>query len=330
MTPADETPFFTHRSPRPIPDRVELKGTTRYLCGAAYLSDDFPRRITDELIDNEHRAIAPSVGFDLGPVLRHCYRARSLLLYRDAALTVILLLGFLLSPSPGIWLVAVTALMIGAALWSRHRRVAVGIAVSMALGLALLPALLAGAFISQLGGGSYTNSHDVLPDPAGESSGGTSMSGLVLRAAVLYLLAVAVHTAWRLTVYRVLTDELAADGLHRLPEVPTGRVRTRIQAISAAQWGNLALHAHHDPFLGAGQVLHSWSMSLELRGTSAEPTTVDPVALQRHVRDRLEAMCGENLPARERIASLIVLDHIVATGDRSVPDSLNDPTNRIP
>jgi hypothetical protein len=332
MAPSTETGFFRHRPPVPPPETVMLTEANRYLCAAAYLVDWYGRRLTTELIDNEHRAVAPSVGVDLGLVLRHCLRSQRMLFERDALLTLVLLIGLAVTPLVGVWLGIAGGFMIGTALWARSRMLATGAGF---LGGFLLVCLFgcvsaglsrlfsgSGEPVTDLPGGSIT---DVLT-----SAGETSPSRLLVWLGLVAVFAVSVYTWWQVRVYRVLTEDLASGQRHRPPPAPPGRAGRRIAAVAAAQWGNITLHSRRGPFLGAGTVQHSWSMSLGLRYPDGTPCQIDPVELHQHVRERLLAMRGEDLPERERISGLIVVDHIVATGERKHPDPLVDPVTRVP
>jgi hypothetical protein len=59
---------------------------TRHLCVALHLDRDLARRAMREVVDGEARAVAPSLGIDLGVVVRHCLVARHRQLVRDAVL----------------------------------------------------------------------------------------------------------------------------------------------------------------------------------------------------------------------------------------------------
>lgn len=321
--------FFGHR-PAVFPaDTVVLSPITRYLCAAAYLIPGFPRLVMAEFAENEHRAVAPSVGFDIGPVLRHCHRARSLLLGRDALLLMVPVVGLAMTPLLSVWLWVGAAAAAGAALWSRSWKLglvaAVVAAATVQFGLAIGMFLLSGTsgtpshVIARLGGVT-TDPYHAVPMSAGEA---------LLRLLFVLICTFGVYLWWQLRVYGILCDQLAAGARVRLPDLPAGRLRRRVAAVSAAQWGNLTLTAHRNPFLGTGDVIQKWSMSLEL-GPPGSGQTVDPVELHRWVRDRLCAMRGDGLPARERISGLVLVDHIVATGERSMPDPLIDPVTRVP
>jgi hypothetical protein len=65
---------------------------TRHLCVAMHLDRDLARRAMREVIDGDVRAIAPSLGVDLGLVVRHCLVARHRQRVRDAVLVCVILL----------------------------------------------------------------------------------------------------------------------------------------------------------------------------------------------------------------------------------------------
>ena len=81
----------------PEPPAVDERGAdsrseaTRHLCVAMHLDRHLARRAMREVIDDEARAIAPSLGIDLGLVVRHCLVARHRQRVRDAVLACLLL-----------------------------------------------------------------------------------------------------------------------------------------------------------------------------------------------------------------------------------------------
>jgi hypothetical protein len=99
-------PFFSHETTRPQAAGV-MSDATRYLCAAAYLSPQFANRVVDHLVAS-HRAVAPSRGIDIEPIVRHCLKARRLQLTRDIVLTVLLIAGLILVTLPLIAILAVT------------------------------------------------------------------------------------------------------------------------------------------------------------------------------------------------------------------------------
>ena len=65
--------------------------TTRFLCTAPHLDDRYARRVVDEVVVDPHRAVVPSLGIDMGIVLRHCFAARRRQNVRDGLIAVILI-----------------------------------------------------------------------------------------------------------------------------------------------------------------------------------------------------------------------------------------------
>src|SRR5262245_17382135 len=61
------TQYFTHATARP-PE--PMSNATRYLCAAAYLDSSFSNGVIRELLGS-HRAVVPSRGIDLIPIIRH-------------------------------------------------------------------------------------------------------------------------------------------------------------------------------------------------------------------------------------------------------------------
>lgn len=68
---------------------------TRHLCAAMHLDDALARRVMQDVVDGAPRAIAPSLGIDLGVVVRHCLIARHRQRARDAVLICVVALALL-------------------------------------------------------------------------------------------------------------------------------------------------------------------------------------------------------------------------------------------
>ncbi|MFG2039623.1 hypothetical protein [Dactylosporangium sp. NPDC048998] len=349
------THFQLHRDGA-AEEPVELPDATRYMCAAAYLDRHFADAVIAELAEDEHRAVAPAVGYDVEPVLRHCVQARQLRLYRDIGLLAVLAVGGLLAPGfVALWLMV--GAVVAAVRWlrsvlrrRRERRLVAGrrrvravpiILTIVALylvcscGFAGLAAML--RLQDALGGGSGGG---YLPAPVpGEAalpvqdSGG--YGGLLLRIGVVLILALGVLFWYKRTVYRVLTVDLGRGNTeHVAPDVPYRGLRERVEQVAAAQYGNIALHSGRNPFIGAGPVQNSWSMSLDLRPTGkgshrGERIPIDPVALHQHVRQRLREMYGETLRDEEKITGLVLSDHVVGAGERE-HDELIEPRHLRP
>ncbi len=65
--------------------------TTRYLCAAAHLDEDFREYAINNVFEEEHRAVGESYGVDIIPVAKWCYYARQRVFYRDLFLCIILI-----------------------------------------------------------------------------------------------------------------------------------------------------------------------------------------------------------------------------------------------
>jgi hypothetical protein len=74
----------------------EVSETTRLMCAAAYLDGVFAQDVVDEVIHEEHRAVAIPPGVDIGAVAKHCVQACRQKLVRDVLLTSDLLLAVVL------------------------------------------------------------------------------------------------------------------------------------------------------------------------------------------------------------------------------------------
>lgn len=94
----DEATLSASRSASGELGKWELKSTdtTRFLCAAAYQDRAFRNEVIEQVVDERHKAIAPSYGVDLGVVARHCLIAKRLQVRRDALLAVLFLLVMLL------------------------------------------------------------------------------------------------------------------------------------------------------------------------------------------------------------------------------------------
>lgn len=65
--------------------------TTRYLCAAAHLDEDFREYAIKNVFEEDHRAVGESYGVDIIPVAKWCYTARQRVYYRDLILFIDLL-----------------------------------------------------------------------------------------------------------------------------------------------------------------------------------------------------------------------------------------------
>src|SRR3954469_1495212 len=90
-----------------------LSDTTRRLCSAPYVDVAFGNAVIREVVESERKAVPPSYGFDIDPVVRHCLRARRLLIARYAIVTGLLVAGLCINfPVTLLWL-ALCAVVVG-------------------------------------------------------------------------------------------------------------------------------------------------------------------------------------------------------------------------
>src|SRR6266540_4017533 len=74
-----------HGAPDPT-----TSAATRYLCVGAHVDPQFADRVIHDVLEERHRAVCPSRGIDLVPIVRHCLAARRRRLARDLAILVVL------------------------------------------------------------------------------------------------------------------------------------------------------------------------------------------------------------------------------------------------
>jgi hypothetical protein len=338
--------FFHHAGP---PSPVPLTNETRYLCAAAYLDHDFPARVAEEVIEDEHRAVAVSTDADLNVVIRHCLHARGERLKFDLFLTLMLVVGVILTPTITLaWILAAVA-------WRLRRRPNAH-RVALVLGGLSLLVLCCGLSLSLYSvaeslftmGTSYEQNVTGTfyeQDPSGALD--IVSPWLSLYTTLLVPIALAVGSwlvlfGYRLRVLSILSRDLAPNGTMASPPVADSRVARRLLHVSGAQWGNLTLY-DTNPFVGAGRVRDAWSIATELRpaakpgGESSSPNAlihrhiaIDPLALHQHIWNRIAELSSPTLPDYERVPGLRMLHHVVAPGDRRRQDPLIDVAQRLP
>lgn len=337
---APSGPFFSHSRARPD---GRMTNATRYLSAAAYLDASYAATVIRELVASV-RAVAPSVGIDLGPIIRHCLRARNIQLARDVVLSVLLLIGLIIDTELMI-LVLVVCFVAGflpAVNWGRRSFqskavVAVGALVLIGVPLAFLAlANMVGAL--QRSFGSDLDSPD---DTFGTTTQSSGFSWHTWVGIVLLLAIVATQLVYTYVRSRTLCEELAPDAVPRRPRRQGRVVESRIAQVEGAQHGNLVLYSGADPFIGTGQRMRAWSIAVELRRTGdrhpdgrrrpgPDYVTIDPVELHQAIRDRLLRLKDAGLPANERLQALTVCDHIVGLGEHRWDSPLIDRSTSVP
>ncbi len=336
--------FFAHGEARG-PGRTS--SATRYLSAAAYLNPGYAGLVIRELI-NSHRAVAPSVGMDLGPIVRHCLRARRIQLTRDIVLSVLLLAELILSPVLTVCII-IAGFFLGylpSANWARRSR-GTKILAGIGAGLLLLGLLAVVIFIAIIGAVvSYLHGLGSASSPGLGTIGQSAPSGGITPRGVVELLLLAAMFATQVAYLhvrsRTLIEELAPDAHPRRSGPGMSLVESRIADVEAAQHGNLVLYSGPDPFVGTGTRTRAWSIAIELQrasdsghparqsARSGSYVPVDPVELHDVVRERLLRLKDEELPPNERLNAMTVHDHIVGPGQQRWDSPLIDPERSTP
>ncbi len=356
---ASPSAFFGFPPPRPAGSTPPLTPTTRQLCCAAYVDSEFANTVIREVVDDEHRAVPPALDtdFDLDPVVRHCYRARRLLLWRDLLLTALVLIGLLTATLLTLLWLTVGALVfisrsaaVRAMPWPTRIRVLAWAAVA-GITLSCFASLVSGLFTLLLALLAAQGGSDLLGSATDGNAGVSvtqAVSSVASMAVLLTPLALAVFSfallvAFRVKTYGILTRDLAPERTDGAPDLPNRRVERRMAWVSSMQRGNLALQSNvrspdgpQIPILGAGQVWREWSFALPLKprnghaDNDGQRVTVDPVRLNQVVRQSLLRLRDPGLPEGERVPGLYLLPYVVADGARQERDPLIEPRERIP
>jgi hypothetical protein len=321
--------FFTHAPSQPS---GPLSNATRYLCAAAYLNPAFANMVIGELLAS-HRAVVPSLGIDLVPIIRHCLNARRAQILRDVLLTVFLLAGLLFATTSiiGILIIAfVFGLVLPGVDWERHSiglKVLTGVAIAFVVALFIFFVLLQPIFDLA----SRSPSEFGLVAGVGGKTGIALLIFLGLVGTTLF--------GYSYSMFKTFSEQLrpGARAGNFQPAAP--HAEARIDQVAAAQYGNMAIYAGENPFIGTGVRGKSWSIAIEL--DHAQPSSqgrerrtpksrgyvaIDPVELHQAIRARLLKLRDEDLPGNERISSLTVHDHVVGDGhcrwDSPIVDSV--------
>ncbi|AGL19294.1 hypothetical protein [Actinoplanes sp. N902-109] len=323
MLPLLDTPAYT--------PAATLNDTTRWLCGAPYLDPDFGNAVIREVVESERKAVPPSYGFDLDPVVRHCLRARRLLLIRYALVTAILVLGLCLNAFATVTWLALCGAIVGfrsPAVRELPRSVRLG--ALAALGALVLCAL--GYVVLQTVLTSLTDpfgSTGTFDEDYGQVSPGLSATLIVAPVGLAAIMFLALFLSRR-HAYGVLTTELAPGIAATAPHTGNQRVEWRLGVVAAMQRGNICVQ-DINPFTGAGWVEHSWSFATSLRARDGgERISIDSADLNQRVHDAVLGLRDTELRAGERISNVYVVPYVAADGNRRGDDPLINPRTRTP
>lgn len=309
--------------------RASDSDATRYLCAAAYLDEDFSRLVLDEVLHQPHRAVAPSYGIDLGPIIRHCLEARRRAFVRDVWVTATLVgMVALGGISAALTVLGAWSIVIGVRLVRRRAYVK-----------ALLLVVLGVPFLAVLGPLSFLQQDQ--PSSAFDTESGSSGAGW---AAVWLLVGVVLlwgANFWHLVgTHTTITEDLAASAFSGAEAPPVGPAHeSRLAYVEQAQRGNVTVYSRgwsRRPFVGAGRVASEWTLVTPLRaapgpleidllsgqpGRTAQPSTstraapaLDIQDLYERTRDGFVALGHPALPVHERLHGLSVQDRVFVAG----------------
>ena len=315
--------------------RLDPEGSaaTRYLCAAPHLDDAFAQRVLDEVVHQPRRAVAPSFGFSLGPVLRHCLAAHRRTLIRDGVVSGLLLLGLLIAFRTG-----VTVLLSFLGLWLLVRGVRLLIARQTVAGLvhlllaALLTPLVLGPVLSGVATLVAIRVFGFYGFPWPDGVGGSSTAGPGAVWVVVLLGVWGTHLAHRLLVHHTIAVELTPETYDpgRAPAVSPAQV-SRLAEVEQAERGNLTIYSEDvsaRPFIGFGRVHKAFSLVTPLQRAGghedagpggAEAADGSGLAfsvdqLYESVRTGLAALSDDRLPREEVVPHLSVHDHVFVAG----------------
>ncbi len=322
-------------------DWEPISSTTRYLSGAAYVDQSFAERVVDELVAQSHRAIAPTIGYDIVTVIRHCFRAQRLWLAQNALVVVLLVAGGWLLRGPTVTVYAVCLI----AYFSKPDGVRTGHrqtlrVIALVVGGLILASYLVRPIMPLLGElGSGTVPPPETGDAFGDGEDAGVASHFLLGVAGVVLALAAVLTLYRFQMISIITGDLERGRRPGKFRPEAREIEQRLQVIADAQHGNILLHAGFEPFVGAGERVNAWSLAIELlaeetgdepAGSPPKRVDIDPVDLVRHLRQRLAAMRTRDLPEVSRVTGLQLRDQVISSGTRWHTYPLIDETARLP
>ncbi|MFI1988868.1 hypothetical protein [Actinoplanes sp. NPDC020271] len=240
---------------------------TRHLCAAAYLDEEFRETALREVYHQPRRAVAPSHGFHLIPVLAHCLHARSIAIWRDGVITATLLIMLCAASGPTITLIGLLIAFHAVVATARLARDVVrGMRTGTSIDLGALAGRTLLLTIAWTAAGLifFLGAFQQFADLAGSAlTGGSTraVETMITNFAAVFalgLLFFGIAVGWSL--WR--RHQLDGLGPRQIPSVPKNT--QRLQEIVAQQQGNTAIYGDFDPFVGAGDLVGTWGFAQRL------------------------------------------------------------------
>ncbi|HZD73927.1 MAG TPA: hypothetical protein VE776_08610 [Actinomycetota bacterium] len=321
---------------------------TRYLCAGAYLDSDFAQAAIHAIVEEEHRAVGPSYGIDLRPILRHCLAARRRHAAQASAITATLLLNLLLFRLEAlsfilsiifVWLAvrASERLREGRGQMSLLRLFIRPLLYTWVAGMITL--LLLGPFLLALAAAASFEPSTVPLTPL--SVAFREALEIILIALVPYAIVFVGLVARRLTLgTRLRKERFDPDDA---PIVRDPRIQKHLERLGSEQYGNATVYSGYSPFLGAGDHVRTLFLPVRLEGqpsTSMKPATSPPrafqlSALRDHIVERLGRMAIDELEPAAQFGELSIEDRVFAHGTvirgdrRFLPDGHSRPVTTL-
>jgi hypothetical protein len=334
-----------HPAAPPADGRAGGDGTaeseaTRLLCVAAHQDPEFAERVIRDVLEEEHRAVCPSYGIDLVPIIRHCLAARRRRIVRDALLLAVVLVGLMVQPLLTFFF-ATTAYF-----WYGVYRLATG---WRRRGLSRSMLLLAGLVVGFWVFGSLLT---LVVSSVGAVA--TGASGIASGSRLLIFLALFGVVFGIVFVERSRARDIMVKSLSARAFEPKHAPRAsadderRLRRLGDQQHGNVTVYSRYSPFVGAGVLRETWSFAVDLARSAARPdrfgydggppVELPPVQvtdLQRWVTERLSRLGDVHLYGGDRLTGLQLQRQVFVNGqairgsELFLPDPHGAPTIRI-
>lgn len=340
----------------PVAAATTSGGTTRHLCAAVHLDEEFCDGAVAEFLVEPVRAIPPSPGVDTTAVLREAVAAQARRRIRDAILLALLLvLAVVNFAALLIWVVgAAGAAVLLPTTARRQRRVLAGVVI-VACGL-LGVVLLIPAILLQL----------ALSSALGESAVPELPTGSVLATLLISVAMLAVLLVDELTVTKLMTGSFRRNQFApNAEQAPTewerqarslglDSFRPELDRVFRAEQdahrpghADVVVHRGFNPFIGAGTQAHRHVIALPLdpsedRGDTG-PDTISVTDLHDHVSAALAGLRTpsslspgqrlEHLSRREQVlmpADRLLLNRSAQMHPPVLPDLARPPLTHLP
>lgn len=336
------------RHAEPSPSRDD---TTRYLCAAAHLDDDFADGAVREYLVEHTRPVPDSPGVDAATVLAEAVAARTRRKLRDAGL-IVLMVGFVvLAPVELIlgWVAVAAVVSVPVAIAAaRNRPSQASVGAFVAVGfVTLLVALFGEQLLDMLTGAFDSSPSYYYAYPEESTSDGMLIGAVAVAAGMLSVL-----VADRFAVWRHLHERFWPNRLSRL--VPWSQDRLVLRYSPQSQLDQLDRYVHPQetsapspaggtngspvpvvvyrgfvPFVGAGVPVEPWSIAVPLESLpDAEPTReLTTSALYHAIREEVTSLRKATVltPGR-RLGSLELGEVVIVAADELV-DHIAEPVS---